>query len=387
MKKFLILMTFVVMSLSMSANSILYFTRSQANRCVKFLNAQDEMMIYCGYDNEIETYVIISDIWAERVTNKYYELWVFGYDAYTGEEIYMPLDLGCVWLSNRYSGRLYNAAQYLRFRCDAHVPTIIWTMPAYNHFTRTVHVTHYVRTYHYDIHRPGWVPPMPPAPHHGGPAPHPGAPAPHPNTPVIHPYYLRTPGTPAPTVTSEPFTPGQTRPTIAPNNGSSRPTNSTTTTTGNVRPAANTSSSSRPSNSTTTTSSSTRPAATTTTNTTNSRPGNTSTGTTTTNTRPTSTSTSTSTTSSRPTSSTTKTTTTTTRPAATTTTSSSSRPSSSATKTNTTTTTRTSATTTSSSRPASTSTKTTTTSTTRPTSTSTATRTTTSSSSTRPTSK
>ena len=380
-------MTFAIMSLTMSANSIMYFTHSQANRCVKFLNAQDEMMIYCGYDNEIETYVIISDIWAERATSRYYELWVFGYDAYTGEEIYMPLDLGCVWLHNRYSGRLYSAAQYLRFRSTAKVPTIFWCMPAYNHFTRTVHVTHYVRTYHYDIHRPGWVPPMPPAPHHG--EPHHGAPAPHPNTPVIHPYYLRTPGSPAPTITSEPFTPGQTRPTIAPNNGSSRPSDNPTITTGNVRPTTTpTSGSSRPgaSNATAT---STRPTTTATTTTTNSRPGNTTTSTTTTSTRPTNNSTGTTNTStSRPTSNTNKTTTTTTRPASTTTTSSNSRPAASAAKTTTTTTTRPAATTTTTSRPSSTTTKTstTTTSNTRPTSTTTRPTTTTTSNA-RPTSK
>ena len=201
MKRIATLVVIIMMSLGASAHSVRYFTQSQASRTVRYLNAQNEMMIYCGFDYEIETYVLICDIWMERVNSAYYEVWVFGYDAYTGDEIYMPLDLGCVWL---FSGNhIYNAAQYLRFHTTARPPQFAWSIPAYNHFPRTVHRHGYVRTYHYDIHRHGWMPPAPPA---GGWGPH--------HTPPLPPYYMRTPQAPAPRPTNT-WTPGVERPTIA----------------------------------------------------------------------------------------------------------------------------------------------------------------------------
>lgn len=197
MKRIATLAVILLMGLTASATSIRYFTESQAVRTVRYLNAQNEMMIYCGYDYEIETYVLINEVWMERVNSAYYEVWVFGYDAYTGDEIYMPLDLGCVWLFS--AGRIYNAAQYLRFHATVHTPHFNWHIPPYNPYTRIIHRPGYVRSYHYDIHRHGW---MPPAYHHG-----------HGTHPPLPPYYMRQPGTPAPHPVST-WTPGTDRPVI-----------------------------------------------------------------------------------------------------------------------------------------------------------------------------
>ena len=176
-----------------SASSVRYFTRPQAKRVAATLDAQNELMIYCGYEYELATYVIINEVWAEPVNSKYYEIWLYGYDAYTGEEIYMPLDLSCIWLYNAYGNRMYSAAQYLRFRSTVATPNFYWTMPPYNPFVRHFHDPHFNHgyTYHWEIHRHGWRPPTPP---HSGPWPY-------------HPYYMRTPHTPAP-VPTKPFTPG-----------------------------------------------------------------------------------------------------------------------------------------------------------------------------------
>ncbi|MBP5326856.1 MAG: hypothetical protein J6Y98_02950 [Bacteroidales bacterium] len=196
MKKLILTVVLAVMTLAASANSVRYFTRPQAMRVANALDAQNELMIYCGYEYELATYVIINEVWAEPVNSKYYEIWLYGYDAYTGEEIYMPLDLACIWLFNSYGNRMYNAAQYLRFRSTVTTPNFYWTMPPYNAFVRHYHDPHFrhMYTYHYEIHCYGWRPPV----HHGGPAPY-------------HPYYMRTPHTPAP-VPSRPFTPGVTYP-------------------------------------------------------------------------------------------------------------------------------------------------------------------------------
>ncbi len=199
MKRIAIIVVMVLMTLGASARSIHYFTYSQAARTVSYLNSQKEIMIYCGYDYEIETYVLVNEIWMERVNSAYYEIWVYGYDAYTGDEIYMPLDLQCVWLYS--AGRMYNAAQYLRFRVEVRYPTLTWHIPPYNPYTRIVHRPGYTRSYHYEIHRHGW---MPPTYTYG-----PGMPPP----PLPY-YYMRRPNTPAPMPTRT-WTPGTNRPEVS----------------------------------------------------------------------------------------------------------------------------------------------------------------------------
>lgn len=232
MKRIAILMVTVLLGLSASASAVHYFTRSQAERAVNYLNRQNELMIYCGYDYEIETYVLINEIWAERINSAYYELWIYGFDAYTGDEIYMPLDLQCVWLYG--AGRMYNAAQYLRFRTSVHTPQIRWYIPPYHPYTRIMHRPGYVRSYHYDIHRHGWMPPSHPAyhgPHHD------------PHHPPLPPYYDRTPQTPAPAPTTA-WTPGVDRPQISSTprttSGGTTSTRSTTGTATETRSTGNT---------------------------------------------------------------------------------------------------------------------------------------------------
>ncbi len=207
MKRIALIVVMMMLGLTASANSIRFFTFGQAQRTVSYLNTQKEMMIYCGYDYEIETYVLISDVWMERYNSAFYEIWVFGYDAYTGEEIYMPLDLKCVWL---FSGnRVYNAAQYLRFHGSFITAPTAWYVPRYNPYTRVVHRPGFRMTYHYAVHQHGW---MPSTPLHG-----------YGMTYPLHPYYNRPPHTPAPRPTA-PWTPGVNRPTVSSNEGGVRVT-------------------------------------------------------------------------------------------------------------------------------------------------------------------
>ncbi len=197
MKKLILTLALIIATVSASANAVRYFTRPQALRVANALDAQNELMIYCGYEYELATYVIVNEVWMEPVNSKYYEIWLYGYDAYTGEEIYMPLDLSCVWLFNNHGNRIYSAAQYLRFRSTVATPNFYWTMPPYNPFVRHYHDPHFnhMYTYHYEVHRFGW---RPPSYHHG-------------MHPPLPPYYMRTPSTPAP-VPMHPFTPGVNHP-------------------------------------------------------------------------------------------------------------------------------------------------------------------------------
>jgi len=190
MKKLFLSLAFIALTLSVSAASIRYFTYSQADRTIRHLDAQTELMIYCGYEDEIETYVLVNEVWAERVNTQFYEIWLYGFDAYTGDEIYMPIDLGCVWLYNATGTRMYSAATTLRFRNARPTPSFRWAMPPYRPFTRHCHAPGFLYTYHYDIHRPGW--------HH----PYDGH-----NPLNYHPYYMRRRSDPIP-VHREPYTPG-----------------------------------------------------------------------------------------------------------------------------------------------------------------------------------
>ena len=190
MKKIVLILALMMATFTVKANNILYFTYNQAARTVACLNSQDELMIYCGYEDELPTYVLINEVWAEQISSSFYEIWLYGYDAYTGEEIYMPIDLECIYLVQ--FGKIYSAAQYLRFRTTHMRPTFAWAMPPYNPFVRAPRPKVYYYTYHYDIHRPGWN---------------------WRNYPHIHyhPYYLRHPHHPAP-MPPKPYTPGRERP-------------------------------------------------------------------------------------------------------------------------------------------------------------------------------
>ena len=196
MKKLALTLAFMGLMLTASASSLRYFTYSQALRTVNYLNTQNELMIYAGYEYEIETYVLLNEAWAERVNSQFFEIWIYGYDAYTGEEIMMPIDLSTVWLFNNASARMYSAATYLRFHNTHPTPTFRWMIPPYNPYTRPHRPAHFVRTYHYEVHCYGW---MPPAPHH--------------NPYHYHSYYMRRPDEPV-HYNNTPYTPGTQRPTV-----------------------------------------------------------------------------------------------------------------------------------------------------------------------------
>ena len=190
MKKIVLALALMLATFAASASNTLYFTYNQALRTVTLLNNQDELMIYCGYQDELPTYVLLNEVWAEQISSSFYEIWLYGYDAYTGEEVYMPIDLECIWLV--HSGHIYSAAQTLRFRSSHARPTFAWSIPRYNPFVRAPRPPMFYYSYHYDIHRPGWH-----WRHH-----------PHVH---YHPYYMRPPSRPAP-LPPAPFTPGRDKP-------------------------------------------------------------------------------------------------------------------------------------------------------------------------------
>lgn len=138
---------FLASTASFADSSVQFFRKSQATRVVNYLNQHPEMLFYCGcYPDFQSSYVYALDVWMERYSLTYYEVWVYGFDVKTNEEIYTPIDLNCVWVegSNGYPA---NVAQILGFKHRVCEATFRWRIPIYNARPRVVHPATYQHNY------------------------------------------------------------------------------------------------------------------------------------------------------------------------------------------------------------------------------------------------
>ncbi len=149
MKKIIFVLSFLFLAstASFADSSVQFFKKSQATRVVNYLNHHPEVLFYCGcYPNYQTSYVYTLDVWMERYSLTYYEIWIYGYDVKTNEEIYTPVDLNCLWVegSNGYPA---NVAKTLGFKhriCEA---SFRWRIPIYNTRPRVAHPSNYHQTY------------------------------------------------------------------------------------------------------------------------------------------------------------------------------------------------------------------------------------------------
>ena len=91
MKKLLFVLSFLFLAstVSFADSSVQFFKKSQATRVVNYLNQHPEMLFYCGcYPDFQSSYVYALDVWMERYSLTYYEVWIYGFDVKTNEEIY-----------------------------------------------------------------------------------------------------------------------------------------------------------------------------------------------------------------------------------------------------------------------------------------------------------
>ena len=149
MKKVIFVLTFLVFAstVSFADSSVQFFRKSQATRVVNYLNQHPEMLFYCGCYPDFQTsYVYALDVWMERYSLTYYEVWIYGFDVKTNEEIYTPLDLNCVWVEGA-NGYPANVAQILGFKHRVCEATFRWRIPVYNTRPRVVHPTYYQHNY------------------------------------------------------------------------------------------------------------------------------------------------------------------------------------------------------------------------------------------------
>ena len=149
MKKVIFVLTFLFLAstVSFADSSVQFFRKSQATRVVNYLNQHPEMLFYCGcYPDFQSSYVYALDVWMERYSLTYYEVWIYGFDVKTNEEIYTPLDLNCVWVEGA-NGYPANVAQILGFKHRVCEATFRWRIPVYNTRPRVVHPATYQHNY------------------------------------------------------------------------------------------------------------------------------------------------------------------------------------------------------------------------------------------------
>ena len=83
---------------------------SQADYIISVLRGCKEIVLYCGHEDEVETYMVLCDSWKSQMVNyeettlydsisdshitivnetlsAWYEIWVLGYDLHTGDTI------------------------------------------------------------------------------------------------------------------------------------------------------------------------------------------------------------------------------------------------------------------------------------------------------------
>lgn len=149
MKKLILTLSFVLLAATatFADTSVQFFKKSQATRVVNFLNDNPEILIYCAcYPNYEPEYVFTTDVWMERYSFTYYEIWIYGFNVKTREIVCTPIDLNCIWVAGS-NGFPYSVAQHLGFVNRVCTANFRWRMPVYRPMPRQPHPKEFHHTY------------------------------------------------------------------------------------------------------------------------------------------------------------------------------------------------------------------------------------------------
>lgn len=138
MKRLFLALALLVSTVVASAlEPVQFFTSGQASRVVNFLNNNPEILIYSGPDYPA-VYVYTTDVWKERCNGtSYYEVWIYGYDINTNDEVVTPVDLNCIWVNNL--GTPVMVAERLGFEYTPCRVNFTWVVPLYRPRPRVPH--------------------------------------------------------------------------------------------------------------------------------------------------------------------------------------------------------------------------------------------------------
>lgn len=149
MKKIILVMSFLLLAATatFADTSVQFFKKSQATRVVNFLNDNPEILIYCAcYPNYEPEYVFTTDVWMERYSYTYYEIWIYGFNVKTREIVCTPIDLNCIWVAGP-NGYPFSVAQQLGFVNRVCTANFRWRMPVYRPMPRQPHPREFHQTY------------------------------------------------------------------------------------------------------------------------------------------------------------------------------------------------------------------------------------------------
>lgn len=153
---------------------------SQANYIISVLRECKEIVLYCGHEDEIETYMVLCDSWKSQLVNYeeithydsmsdswetieietlsgWYEIWVLGFDLHTGDTICTPIDPYCMWFHKNDS--IHNVGNYTFLDSATWSFPFNWKVPQYTLINCLEYAEDLQTTYHYDIHVFGYFVP------------------------------------------------------------------------------------------------------------------------------------------------------------------------------------------------------------------------------------
>ncbi len=148
------------------ANMIM-LSSDQADSVMSIIGRQKDVMLYCGFEKEAETYMVLCDYWKALIHDsvntdscvmlkEYFEVWVLGFDLHTGDTLCTPIDPSCIWFHQDDS--TYNVGAYLFADLSVKPLPFKWRVPKYT----LIHCLEYAEmedlepTYHYEVHNYGY---------------------------------------------------------------------------------------------------------------------------------------------------------------------------------------------------------------------------------------
>lgn len=128
----------------------------QADEVLSVIGGCKDIVLYCGHDGEVETYMVLCDFWKAEVVNQeivlsdWYEIWVLGYDLHTGDTICTPIDPSCIWFNKNNS--TYNVGNYIFWDPVPRSFPFKWKVPQYTLISCLQYAEEIQLTYHHYIH-------------------------------------------------------------------------------------------------------------------------------------------------------------------------------------------------------------------------------------------
>lgn len=125
---------------------------NRADSVMAVLGENKEVVLYCGYEDEAPTYMVLCDYWKAGEGGKF-EIWVLGYDLHTGDTVCLPIGPACIWIQK--NDRVYNVGNYLSLDTEVKHFPYEWKVPQYSLVSCLKHTGTMQPTYHGKAHARG----------------------------------------------------------------------------------------------------------------------------------------------------------------------------------------------------------------------------------------